>query len=158
VFQIIDHFRTSTLWILNRADSPAGRIGTSCDQRVRSQSYARQLRFCLRERYEVKDKIVSVKKLHCLSPRANYTDRATAVCRWSECQIFADSECHVVSVTDPYGRILGFLDRSRYFSINSSSVVLMRLSGPRSRPTTSFSGIAGNRTRASGSVVKNSDH
>jgi hypothetical protein len=23
---------------------------------------------------------------------------------------------HVVSVTDPYGRILGFLDRSRYFS------------------------------------------
>jgi hypothetical protein len=24
----------------------------------------------------------------------------------------------VVSVTDPYGRILGFLDRSRYFSIN----------------------------------------
>jgi hypothetical protein len=28
---------------------------------------------------------------------------------------FADRECHVVSVTDPYGRILGFLDRSRYF-------------------------------------------
>jgi hypothetical protein len=25
---------------------------------------------------------------------------------------FADSGCHVVSVTDPYGRILGFLDRS----------------------------------------------
>jgi hypothetical protein len=23
-----------------------------------------------------------------------------------------------VSVTDPYGRILGFLDKSRYFSIN----------------------------------------
>jgi hypothetical protein len=23
----------------------------------------------------------------------------------------------VISVTDPYGRILGFLDRSRYFSI-----------------------------------------
>jgi hypothetical protein len=30
---------------------------------------------------------------------------------------FADGGCHVVSVTDPYGRILGFLDRSRYFSI-----------------------------------------
>jgi hypothetical protein len=28
---------------------------------------------------------------------------------------FADRGCHVVSVTDPYGRILGFLDRSRYF-------------------------------------------
>jgi hypothetical protein len=26
---------------------------------------------------------------------------------------FADRGCHVVSVTEPYGRILGFLDRSR---------------------------------------------
>jgi CBS-domain-containing membrane protein len=30
---------------------------------------------------------------------------------------FADRGCHVVSVTDSYGHILGFLDRSRYFSI-----------------------------------------
>jgi hypothetical protein len=30
---------------------------------------------------------------------------------------FADRGCHVVSVTDPYGRIPDFLDRSRYFSI-----------------------------------------
>jgi hypothetical protein len=29
--------------------------------------------------------------------------------------IFADRGCHVVSVTNPYGRNLGFLDRSRYF-------------------------------------------
>jgi hypothetical protein len=64
----------------------------------------------------------------------------------------------VVSVTDPYGRILGFLDRSRYYSIKLYSVVLTRLSGPRSRPTTFFSGSAGNRTRASGSVAKDSDH
>jgi hypothetical protein len=28
-----------------------------------------------------------------------------------------DRGCHVVCVTDPYGRILDFLDRSRYFSI-----------------------------------------
>jgi hypothetical protein len=27
----------------------------------------------------------------------------------------ADRGCHVVSITDSYGRILGFLDRSRYF-------------------------------------------
>jgi hypothetical protein len=27
---------------------------------------------------------------------------------------FADRGCHVVAVTDPYGRILAFLDRSRY--------------------------------------------
>jgi hypothetical protein len=29
---------------------------------------------------------------------------------------FADRGCHVVSVTVPYCRILGFLDRTRYFS------------------------------------------
>jgi hypothetical protein len=28
---------------------------------------------------------------------------------------FEDRGCHVVSVTDPYDNILGFLDRSRYF-------------------------------------------
>jgi hypothetical protein len=28
---------------------------------------------------------------------------------------FADKGCHVVSMTDPYGRILVFLDRSRHF-------------------------------------------
>jgi hypothetical protein len=28
---------------------------------------------------------------------------------------FADGECRVVSATDPYCRILGFLDRSRYY-------------------------------------------
>jgi hypothetical protein len=30
---------------------------------------------------------------------------------------FADRGCHVVRVTDPYGRILEFIDRGRYFSI-----------------------------------------
>jgi hypothetical protein len=30
---------------------------------------------------------------------------------------FCGWRCHVVSVTDPYGRILDFLDRSRYFFI-----------------------------------------
>jgi hypothetical protein len=28
---------------------------------------------------------------------------------------FADKGCHVVSVTDPYGRILGFLDRTQAY-------------------------------------------
>jgi hypothetical protein len=60
--------------------------------------------------------IYFLKKLPRLSPRANYTDRATADCRRSDCQLFADRGCHVVSVMDPYGRILDFLDRSRYFS------------------------------------------
>jgi hypothetical protein len=56
-------------------------------------------------------------KLRGLSPRANYTDRETAVCRRSKCQLCADIGCHVVTGTDPYGRILGFLDRSRFFFI-----------------------------------------
>jgi hypothetical protein len=57
------------------------------------------------------------KKLHGPSPRANYTGRATAACRRSNCQLLRIKGCHVVSVADPYGRMLGFLDRSRYFSI-----------------------------------------
>jgi hypothetical protein len=28
---------------------------------------------------------------------------------------FADKGSHVVSVTDPYGRIFAFIDRSRYY-------------------------------------------
>jgi hypothetical protein len=28
---------------------------------------------------------------------------------------FADRGCRVVSATDPHGRILGFLDQSRYY-------------------------------------------
>jgi hypothetical protein len=32
---------------------------------------------------------------------------------------FADRWCHVVSVTNPYGHIFGFLDRSRYFFLQS---------------------------------------
>jgi hypothetical protein len=56
-------------------------------------------------------------KLHGLSPRENYTDRATAACRRSDLPTFADRVCHVVSVTVPYGRIFDFMDKNRYFSI-----------------------------------------
>jgi hypothetical protein len=44
------------------------------------------------------------KKLCGPSPQANYTYRATTACQRSSW-----------SVTDPYGRILGFLDLSRYY-------------------------------------------
>jgi hypothetical protein len=45
---------------------------------------------------------------------------------------FADRGCHVVSVTDPYGRILGFSRQEPLlFLPSSSSIVLTRLSGPR---------------------------
>jgi hypothetical protein len=52
-----------------------------------------------------------------MSPRANYTDRATPLVGEVTANFFADRRCHVVSVTDPYGRIPGFLDRIGYFSI-----------------------------------------
>jgi hypothetical protein len=70
--------------------------------------------------------------------------------------IFADSVCHVVSAKGPSGRNLGFLDRNRYFFlVSSSSVVLTRLSGPYSRPTTLRKpGRARNRTWTSVSVAK----
>jgi hypothetical protein len=57
---------------------------------------------------------------------------------------FEEKGCHVVSVTDPYGRILDFLDTgAATFLLSSSSVVLTRLSGPRSRPTTFFLVVPG---------------
>jgi hypothetical protein len=44
----------------------------------------------------------------------------------------------VVSVTYPYGRILGFLDRSSYFFFQvAPQLYSTRLSGPRFRHTTS---------------------
>jgi hypothetical protein len=52
-------------------------------------------------------------KLRGLSLLANYTDRATAACRRS----YADRWCHVVSMTDPYGSILGFLEQSLFHII-----------------------------------------
>jgi hypothetical protein len=49
----------------------------------------------------------------------------------------------VVSVTDPYGRIPGFLDRSRYFSIKLLLSCTHEASGPRSRPITFFLVVPG---------------
>jgi hypothetical protein len=56
--------------------------------------------------------LVNINKLCGLSPRAN---------RWSDRRLlaklvtaFADRGYNVVSVMDPYGRILAFLDRCRY--------------------------------------------
>jgi hypothetical protein len=37
-----------------------------------------------------------------------------------QCQLFADRGCYVVSLTEPYGRILAFLDQSRYFFLQAA--------------------------------------
>jgi hypothetical protein len=64
----------------------------------------------------------------------------------------------VVSVTDPYGRILDFLDRSLYFSSKQLLSCTHEDEWTLFQTHYFFSGSAGNRTRASGSVAKNSDH
>jgi hypothetical protein len=60
----------------------------------------------------------------------------------------------VVSVTDPFGRIIGFLDRSRYFFFQIAPQLYSRGSvDPVPDPLLlRKSGSAGNRTRISGSV------
>jgi hypothetical protein len=64
---------------------------------------------------------------------------------------FMDRVCHVVSVTDPYGRNLGFLDRSRYFFLQVAPQSYSRgWVDPVPDPSLlRKSGSAGNWTRAS---------
>jgi hypothetical protein len=50
----------------------------------------------------------------------------TAACRRSQCQLFADRGCCVASITDPHDRILGFLDRRRYFSFQVAPHLYLR--------------------------------
>jgi hypothetical protein len=73
---------------------------------------------------------------------------------------FADRGSHVVSVTDPYDRILGLLNRSRYFFFQVAPQLYSR--GWVDHVPDSLllrkSGSSGNRTRTSGSVARNSDH
>jgi hypothetical protein len=66
--------------------------------------------------------LVNKLKLRGLSPPANYTDRATAAYRRTQCKLLP-IECRVVSAEDPYGHNL-------YFYSSSSSIVLTRPSGP----------------------------
>jgi hypothetical protein len=96
-------------------------------------------------------------KLLGLSPRANYTGWMAAACQRKLVPTFADRGCHVVSVTDPYGHILGFLDRWLYFFFPVAPQLFSRgwvdlVPNPL---LLRKSGNAGNRTRTSGSVARN---
>jgi hypothetical protein len=73
---------------------------------------------------------------------------------------FADRRCHVVSLTDPYGRILCFLDRSRYFFFQVALQLYPRgWVNPVPDPLLlRKSDSGGNRIRTSGYVARNSDH
>jgi hypothetical protein len=70
------------------------------------------------------------------SPQANYTDWSTSTCWLNLMPAFVDRR----KSRGQSGRCLtvvniSFVDPSRYFFSSSSSFILMRLSGPRFRPT-----------------------
>jgi hypothetical protein len=69
--------------------------------------------------------------------------------------VFADRGCHVVSVTNPYGHILDFPHRGRYFFCQVAPQLYSRgWVDPVLDPLLlRKSGSAGNRTRTSGSVA-----
>jgi hypothetical protein len=72
----------------------------------------------------------------------------------------ANRGCHVVRVTDPYARIFGFLDQSRYVFFQVAPQLYSRgWVDPVPNPLLfRKSGSAGNRNGPSGSVARNSDH
>jgi hypothetical protein len=73
---------------------------------------------------------------------------------------FADRGCHVISMTDPNCRILGFLYRSRYFFFQVAPQLYSRgWVDPVPDPLhIRKSGSAGTRTRTSWTAARNSDH
>jgi hypothetical protein len=108
--------------------------------------------------YHVTSVATLKKKLHGLSPRANYTDRATAACRRSDCQLLRIRGDTLSPWRIPTAVLSVFWTGAVTFLSSSSSVVLRGWVDPVPDPLLFFSGSAGNRTRASGSVAKNSDH
>jgi hypothetical protein len=99
-------------------------------------------------------------KLRGMSLRANYTDLSDRRLSAKLVTTFADRGCYVVSVADPHGRILVFLDRSLYFFFQVAPQLYSR---GRVDPVPSplllrKSGSAGNRTWTSESVAGNSGH
>jgi hypothetical protein len=65
-------------------------------------------------------------KLRSLSPRPNYSLPSDRRLSAKLMQTFSDGGCHVVSATDPYGRILNFLYQSRYFFFQAAPQLYSR--------------------------------
>jgi hypothetical protein len=83
------------------------------------------------------------------SPQANYTDRASAACRWTSCQLLRIEGVASWAQRIPTAVNLGFIDRSRYFSIQVAPQLSSRgWVDPVPDPLLlRKSGSAGNRTR-----------
>jgi hypothetical protein len=104
---------------------------------------------------------------HITNKRTPWSQSASELYRPSDHRLlaklvpnFADRVCHVVSVTDPYGLILGFLNRNRYFFFQvAPQLYSWGWVEPVPDPLLLRKcGSAGNRTRTSGSVARNFDH
>jgi hypothetical protein len=88
-------------------------------------------------------------KLRGLSTQANYTDRATAACRRSYCKLLRIESVAWSAQRVPKAVNLGFLDRSRNFSVQTVPQLSSR-GWVHPIPDTLFlrkAGSAGNRTR-----------
>jgi hypothetical protein len=96
-------------------------------------------------------------KLHGLSLWANYNDRATVACRRIQCQLLQIEGATWSVWRIPYGRILGFLDRSHYFFFQVAPQLYSQgWVGPVPDPLLlRKSGSTGNRPWTSGSVARN---
>src|SRR5215475_12847784 len=101
-------------------------------------------------------------KLRGLSPRANYTDRQSGRRRSAKLvPTFADRGVSRGQRNESHGRKSLFSrPEPLLFYSSSSSVDLTRLSGPRSRPTTTQKNLVapGIEPETSVSVARNSDH
>jgi hypothetical protein len=108
-------------------------------------------------RYAMNTYVKKLNSVALVSKRTIPTERPPLV---REVENFVVNGCHVVSVTDLYGRILGFLDRTRYFFFKVVPQVYSRgWVDPVPDPLLLRKfGRAGNRTRVSGSVATNFDH
>jgi hypothetical protein len=72
---------------------------------------------------------------------------------------FTDRGCRVVSATDPHGRILGFLDRSRYYFFQVAPQLYWRgWVDPVTHYFWKNLAVPGNEPGTSGSVARNSNH
>jgi hypothetical protein len=98
------------------------------------------------------------KKLHGLSPQANYTDRETAVCRQNDCQLSRIEGATWSAWRIPTAVFLVSRQEQLLFYQVATQLYSRGWVDPVPDPLLFFSGSAGNRNRASGSVAKNSDH
>jgi hypothetical protein len=103
--------------------------------------------------------------LLCLSVNKKRTQSTSELYRQSNLRLsaklvptFTYSGCHVVNMTDPYGRNLGFLDRTRFFQVAPHLYSRGWVDPIPNSLLLRKSGSSGNRTRTSWSVARNSDH